>query len=378
MAGGGAGGGAGPYKRFISEKVAAPDGRRSVRFYLVRGGGGGGGGGAGGAPELAAWGEERETRDGHYVYRRAEGFEGGPPLHCGNLAGVHDWLAAILGQDPKAAVRASRQYRSAGGGAAPPAPRAGGGAPGAGAGAGVGFPGDALRADGAGGALAGPAGPGGRGTKRGRAQEELARIARDLHECGRAAAAAQKGAVEHAAGLAREAALRWVGAESGGGGDEEARQAGTGPPRGKGGAAPGPHPWEGLPGGKAGADPGDGLTRALKLLHEVRELRARPPGTLAAFEGALSDLERRSEGLEGEPGEAVRAGLQGLRDGHFGLVTRLTAAALGGFYAPVPPPPQADAADQQRRPGPSSLAAALWYGDKKRSRGGGYPPAAGA
>ena len=163
-----------------------------------------------------------------------------------------------------------------------------------------------------------------------------------------------------------------------GGGDEEARQAGTGPPRGKGGAAPGPHPWEGLPGGKAGADPGDGLTRALKLLHEVRELRARPPGTLAAFEGALSDLERRSEGLEGEPGEAVRAGLQGLRDGHFGLVTRLTAAALGGFYAPVPPPPQADAADQQRRPGPSSLAAALWYDDKKRSRGGGYPPAAGA
>ncbi len=124
-------------------------------------------------------------------------------------------------------------------------------------------------------------------------------------------------------------------------------------------------------------DPGDGLTRALKLLHEVRELRARPPGTLSAFEGALSDLEQRSEELEGEPGEAVRASLRALRDRHFGLITRLTAAALGGTYAPVPPPPQADPADQQRRPGPSSLAAALWYDDKKRG-GGRHPPVAGA
>ena len=92
----------------------------------------------------------------------------------------------------------------------------------------------------------------------------------------------------------------------------------------------------------------------------MRELRARPPGTLAAFEGALSDLERRSEGLEGEPGEAVRAGLQGLRDGHFGLVTRLTAAALGGFYAPVPPPPPGGccrpaAAPWPEQPGRSSV-----------------------
>ena len=199
---------------------------------------------------------------------------------------------------------------------------------------------------------------------------------RDLHECGRAAAAAQTGAVEHAAGLAREAALRWVGAESGEGADEEVRQAGAGPPRSKGGAAPGPRPWESFSGGKAGADPEDGLTRALKLLHEVRELRARPPGTLSAFEAALSDLEQRSEELEGEPGEAVRTSLRGLRDRHFGLVTRLTAAALGGIYAPVPPPPLDDPADQQRRPGPSSLAASLWHGKKRR--GGRHPPVAGA
>ena len=338
--------------RFHSEKVADAAGRRSVRFYLEPEGGG--------ELELAAWGEERETRDGHYSYRRAEGFGGGPPLHCGNLAGVHAWLAGILGLDPKVAIRESWQIR-------PPAGAAGGGAGGARggaagpAGAAVGASGVVARVD-SGLILAGQAG---RGVKRGRAQEELVRIARDLHECGSAAATAQTSAIQRAAGLAREAALRWVGVEARGAEDAAGRGGGAGGAKEAAPRGP-PRPWEGLSAGQGGGDdPKDGLVRALKLAHEVRELRASPPQTLSAFGAALGDLEQRCEGLKGEAGASVRESLEVLRDRHFGLVTRLTAAALAKADAPVPLPPVAEAWDSQPRRSSSSLAAALWYRQKE-------------
>ena len=65
------------------EKFVFPDGRRGIRFYLVD---------ENGAAVPAAVGEERDTRDGHYTYRKHEAFTRGPPLTCGNLVGVSRWL----------------------------------------------------------------------------------------------------------------------------------------------------------------------------------------------------------------------------------------------------------------------------------------------
>lgn len=72
--------------RFVSysqEKFTFPDGRRGVRFYVMD---------EVGTPTLAVLGEERETRDGHYQYKRVDTFTAGAPLRCGNLSGVHKWL----------------------------------------------------------------------------------------------------------------------------------------------------------------------------------------------------------------------------------------------------------------------------------------------
>lgn len=72
--------------RFVSysqEKFTFPDGRRGVRFYVVD---------EAGVATLAVEGEERETRDGHYQYKRVDSFTAGAPLRCGNLSGVHKWL----------------------------------------------------------------------------------------------------------------------------------------------------------------------------------------------------------------------------------------------------------------------------------------------
>ena len=68
---------------FSQDKFSFPDGRRGIRFYLVDEHGG---------ATAAVLGEERDTRDGHYTYRKDEEFTRGPPLNCGNLSGVHRWL----------------------------------------------------------------------------------------------------------------------------------------------------------------------------------------------------------------------------------------------------------------------------------------------
>jgi hypothetical protein len=65
------------------EKFVFPDGRRGIRFYLVT---------DKGEAVSAAVGEERDTRDGHYTYRKDDSFARGPPLTCGNLIGVSRWL----------------------------------------------------------------------------------------------------------------------------------------------------------------------------------------------------------------------------------------------------------------------------------------------
>jgi hypothetical protein len=70
------------------EKFVFPDGRRGIRFYLVD---------AQGNAVPAVLGEERDTRDGHYTYRKEDNFNRGPPLACGNLAGVHRWLRDLCG-----------------------------------------------------------------------------------------------------------------------------------------------------------------------------------------------------------------------------------------------------------------------------------------
>ena len=68
---------------YSQEKFTFPDGRRGIRFYVHD---------ESGSPTLAVLGEERETRDGHYQYRRVDTFNAGVPLRCGNLSGVHKWL----------------------------------------------------------------------------------------------------------------------------------------------------------------------------------------------------------------------------------------------------------------------------------------------
>ena len=94
------------------EKFVFPDGRRGVRFYLVD---------ENGAAVPAAVGEERDTRDGHYVYRKDDAFTRGPPLTCGNLIGVSRWLrdqcvnGALIGA-PLAGFGSHPPKRKGGGG----------------------------------------------------------------------------------------------------------------------------------------------------------------------------------------------------------------------------------------------------------------------
>ena len=70
------------------EKFVFGEGRRGIRFYLVD---------SVGRALLAVVGEERETKDGHYSYHKNENFLHGPPLACGNLAGVNQWLRDMCG-----------------------------------------------------------------------------------------------------------------------------------------------------------------------------------------------------------------------------------------------------------------------------------------
>lgn len=75
--------GSAKFVNYSQEKFTFPDGRRGMRFYVID---------EAGAPTLAVLGEERETRDGHYQYKRVDTFTAGAPLRCGNLSGVHKWL----------------------------------------------------------------------------------------------------------------------------------------------------------------------------------------------------------------------------------------------------------------------------------------------
>eukprot|EP00854_Cymbomonas_tetramitiformis_P006862 gene6862-8196_t len=65
---------------------------RGIRFYLVD---------KTGSAVPAVLGEERETRDGHYMYRNEASFAGGEPLCCSNLSGVHQWLRAMMPRSAK-------------------------------------------------------------------------------------------------------------------------------------------------------------------------------------------------------------------------------------------------------------------------------------
>jgi len=79
------------YVSHRQEKFHFPDGRRGVRFYLID---------EGGKATPAVLGEERETCDGHYVYKKEPVFSAGEVVTCGNLAGVHRWLRELMSGQP--------------------------------------------------------------------------------------------------------------------------------------------------------------------------------------------------------------------------------------------------------------------------------------
>jgi len=83
-------GGGGAAKKYVDlkqEKFHYPDGRRGIRFYVVD---------SEGKSHFAVLGEERDTRDGHYMYRKQASFPAGADLVCGNLAGVHKWARDVM------------------------------------------------------------------------------------------------------------------------------------------------------------------------------------------------------------------------------------------------------------------------------------------
>ena len=64
------------YVDLKQEKFHFADGRRGVRFFIID---------SNGKPNLAVVGEERDTRDGHYMYRKQASFPAGTDLCCGNV-----------------------------------------------------------------------------------------------------------------------------------------------------------------------------------------------------------------------------------------------------------------------------------------------------
>lgn len=73
------------------EKLATESGPRLQRWWLQDEAGG---------EVLAALGEERENRDGHYAYRAADTFAAARPLVAGNMASVHAWLEQACAPGP--------------------------------------------------------------------------------------------------------------------------------------------------------------------------------------------------------------------------------------------------------------------------------------
>ena len=72
-----------------STKFDLPDGRRGLKWWLVA---------DSGVEYLAATGEERDARDGHYTYHAAPpgSAPGAGPMTCHNMAGVERWLEDIM------------------------------------------------------------------------------------------------------------------------------------------------------------------------------------------------------------------------------------------------------------------------------------------
>ncbi|GLC36801.1 hypothetical protein PLESTM_000503300 [Pleodorina starrii] len=71
------------YTQHKAEKTANPDGTHTQRFFLLD---------QYGVLHLAVVGEERETRDGHYLYKATEEFAVRYPLSCHSQKDVIHWL----------------------------------------------------------------------------------------------------------------------------------------------------------------------------------------------------------------------------------------------------------------------------------------------
>merc|ERR1712232_1096708 len=76
--------------------VMLPDGRRGVRVFLI---------GASGGKKLVASGDEEAKGAARYVYKKVDGFKGGPPLNTSRIGEVRTWLSKVLGQPLKAPVK---------------------------------------------------------------------------------------------------------------------------------------------------------------------------------------------------------------------------------------------------------------------------------
>lgn len=70
------------------EKVQHEDGRKANHFYLLD---------VMGGEHLAVVGEERDTRDGHYLYRAMPPFDVLHPANWGNATSVVEWLNSLVG-----------------------------------------------------------------------------------------------------------------------------------------------------------------------------------------------------------------------------------------------------------------------------------------
>ena len=97
---------------FVNTGEVRVPGRDAAPVYLVD---------ENGVAVPAAVGEERDTRNGHYAYRKDDAFTRGPPLTCGNLIGVSRWLrdqcvnGALIGA-PLAGFGSHPPKRKGGGG----------------------------------------------------------------------------------------------------------------------------------------------------------------------------------------------------------------------------------------------------------------------
>ena len=268
-AGGGGGGpppsGAGTFSSFVQEKSQGLEGRRVVKFFFLD---------AHGKQTLAAVGEERETRDGHYVYRKVDTFPRGPPLQCSNLAGVHAWLAGVL--DVEGAAPAPHIL--------PPAQTK--------------RPGSSAKS----------LGDSSHGRRVRQKHEEFGRFVNGLVERNAAAAAMRRASIRQQKVVHREAALRPLVGIAG----EDAGVAANG-----GGGA-----------GRCGGGTGDEKNEAVKSLKVAAQLRALQgscPSSLTEFRDALQEASGDIGGLR-KPGPLRTAAA--LAQGHFAQAARNSAAAL--------------------------------------------------